>query len=54
MEESGKGVEKVQKKTQEFKALQSKVSDIRALNKTHQQMTVSELRNMILWVQASH
>ena len=44
-----KECEKVRKKIREFKTLQSKVSDIRALNKTHKQMTVSELRTMISW-----
>ncbi|KAI2504991.1 hypothetical protein MHU86_9434 [Fragilaria crotonensis] len=49
MRKEEKECEKVHKKIREFKALQRKVLDIRALNKTHDQMTVSELRTMISW-----
>ena len=41
--------EKVQKKIQEFGTLRNKVLGIRALNKPHDQMNVSELRTMVLW-----
>ncbi|KAI2506247.1 hypothetical protein MHU86_8182 [Fragilaria crotonensis] len=41
--------EKVRKKIREFRTLQDKVSGIQALNKQHDQMTVSELRTMVLW-----
>jgi hypothetical protein len=44
-----KECEKVQKKIRDFKVLQSKIVAIRALNKTHDQMNVSELRTMISW-----
>ena len=40
---------KVQKNIREFKALQGKVSDTRALDKTHDQMNVSELKTMVSW-----
>ena len=41
--------EKVQKKIREFRTLQDKVSEIRALDKPYEQMNVSELRTMVLW-----
>jgi hypothetical protein len=40
---------KVPEKIREFKALQSKVSDIQALNKTNNQMNVLELKTMVSW-----
>lgn len=41
--------EKVRKKIREFRTLHDKVLGIQALNKSHDQMTVSELRTMVLW-----
>ncbi len=44
-----KECERVQKKIREFRTLRDKVSAVQALNKTHEQMNVSELRTMVLW-----
>jgi hypothetical protein len=49
MERAEQECEKVQKKIREFRTLQDKVSEIRALDKPYEQMNVSELRTMVLW-----
>jgi hypothetical protein len=38
-----------EKKLREFRALRSKVSAIRELNKTHEQLNVSQLKVMVMW-----